>query len=381
MKILITGGSGFIGSYLVDLLYRNNHEIFIIDNLIEQVHGKDKYNSFLYKSVKDKVTFYEEDILGSDALNTITGKVDFIIHLAAETGTGQSMYNILNCVKTNSSGTAYLLEQIVKNRNVLRKFILASSRAVYGEGKYKCMDHGIVYPADRNMGDLLKGEFECKCPVCNRELIPLPTDEESKISPKSVYGITKFNQEQLVRSVCESINIPFSLFRFQNVYGKGQSVNNPYTGILSLFTKLVFENKVIKVFEDGLESRDFVHVSDVAKAICSDMFSNQINNTYNVGSGIRTKVIEVIDMIGKISSCSPIYEITGSFRLGDVRHNFADTTKIESLLGFHPEISLNDGLTELIGWIRNSNEGWNVNNYESSINEMKRLNLYIEKNK
>lgn len=378
MKILITGGSGFIGSYLVDLFNTEKHEIFVIDNLLEQVHGRDKHNSYLYRSIKDKVSFYEEDILGSNALNTLIGKVDIIIHLAAETGTGQSMYNISNCVKTNSSGTAHILEQIVKNKNGLRKFILASSRAVYGEGKYKCKEHGIIYPLNRDMSDLLKGEFECKCPECNKDLIPLATDEESKISPKSVYGITKFNQEQLVRSVCESIKIPYSIFRFQNVYGKGQSVNNPYTGILSIFTKLVLDNKRIIVFEDGLESRDFIHAADVSRAIYADVLSNHNNQTYNVGSGTRIKVIEIINMIREISSFSPVYEISGSFRLGDIRHNFADTTRIGFLLGFHTEISLNDGLSGLIDWISNSHDGLNINSYESSINEMKKLNLYIE---
>jgi len=377
MKILITGGSGFIGSYLTNLLYSKGHEIFVIDNLLEQVHGKDKYNSFLFKSIKDKANFYEEDILCSKSLKYLIGRVDFLVHLASETGVGQSMYNISKCIKINSLGTAIILEQLVKNKNSIKKLILASSRAIYGEGKYKCIEHGIVYPNQRNINDLLKGEFECKCISCNKDLIPLATDEESKLSPKSIYGISKFNQEQIVKLICENLKIPYSLFRFQNVYGKGQSIENPYTGILSIFSNLACKNKRIEIFEDGLESRDFVHVSDVSVAIYLDILSDNINQTYNVGVGKSIKIIEIIKMIEKIISQSLIYEISGSFRMGDIRHNFADTTKISTLLGFQPQICLFNGLSELIDWIKYSHKDLVENAYESSINKMKKMNVLI----
>jgi dTDP-L-rhamnose 4-epimerase len=287
------------------------------------------------------------------------------------------MYNILNYVKTNSLGTANILEQLVKNRNNVRKFILASSRAVYGEGKYKCSEHGIVFPDGRNIQDLLSGDYELKCSICNRVLIPLATDEESKICPKSVYGISKFNQEQLTKLVCMNAKIPYTIFRFQNVYGKGQSIKNPYVGILSIFAKLCNENKKIIVFEDGLESRDFVHATDVARAIYLDIIGEHCNQTYNVGSGINIKILDTIRMLENKFSYSPIHEISGSSRIGDIRHNYADITKISTLLGFRPKISLDEGLTELIDWIQNSHEDSIVDKYELSINELKKRNLII----
>jgi len=279
MKVLITGGAGFIGSYLAKFLLKKGGQIFVIDNLHPQVHGNDKYNSHLYKSIIDSVEFIEEDISSSSTINKLVSKVDYIVHLAAETATGQSMYNIRNVVKTNSLGTANILESVVKSKNTIKKFILASSTTVYGEGKYLCRIHGIVYPQLRRLSDLQKGDFECKCPVCNDPIVSLPTDEKSTLSPRSIYGVTKENQENLVRTVCNSIDLPYTIFRFHNVYGKGQSINNPYSGIISIFSKLIMEEAGIKVFEDGLESRDFIHVSDIVRALYLDMGSNIKNQT------------------------------------------------------------------------------------------------------
>jgi dTDP-L-rhamnose 4-epimerase len=378
MKILITGGAGFIGSYLTNLLNDEGHEVFVIDNLNKQIHGKEKTNSFLYQTIVDKADFFEEDILSSKSLKSLIRKVDVIVHLAAETGTGQSMYDISNYVKINSLGTALIMECLVKNRNNVKKFILTSSRAVYGEGKYSCLEHGVVYPNTRRIEDLQRREFECKCPICNKEIIAIPTDENSIISPKSIYGITKFNQEQLVKSVCESINLFYSIFRFQNVYGKGQSLKNPYTGILAIFTKLLQEDKEINIFEDGFESRDFVHISDAVKSIYLDLKSNQNNRTYNVGSGKRTTIIEIFNILAEKINKPVKHRISGSFRMGDIRHNFADITNISKLLGFTPTVTLDEGISSLINWTRLSNGDPVSNNYEKSIEEMKKLKLYFD---
>jgi len=379
MKILITGGSGFIGSYLCDLLFRKEHDVVIIDNLQEQIHGEDKYNSFLFRSIAGKARFYEEDILNSPSLGELIEETDIIVHLAAETGVGQSMYNVFNYVRTNSLGTANILEQLVKKNNNLKKFILASSRAVYGEGRYKCPEHGIVYPDDRDIKDLHKGEFECKCSECGKSLEPISTDEGSKISPKSVYGISKYNQEELVRSICGNINIPYTIFRFQNVYGMGQPYGNPYTGIISIFSKLSCEKKKINVFEDGLQSRDFIHASDVSEAIYLDILSKENNQIYNVGTGIKSSLIDIIKIIGELNSRTPEYEISGSFRVGDIRHSFADISKISNLLGFKPKVSLRDGMHEVMKWVDNLKVRSVVKPYESSINELKKYNLYYKK--
>jgi dTDP-L-rhamnose 4-epimerase len=379
MKILITGGAGFIGSYLTNLLYNEGHQVFVIDNLSKQVHGKEKTKSFLYQTIIDKADFFEEDILTSKSLNSLIGKVDCIVHLAAETGTGQSMYDISNYVRTNSLGTSKILESLVKNKNTVKKFILASSRAVYGEGKYSCLEHGIVYPVARRIEDMRKGDFECKCPICNNEVTALATDEDSIIFPQSIYGITKFNQEQLVKSVCNSINLPYSIFRFQNVYGNGQSLNNPYTGILAIFCKLLLENKEINVFEDGLESRDFIHVTDITKAIYLDLKSHQNFQTYNVGSGKRTTVIEIVHMLEERIISTAKHRISGAFRLGDIRHNYADVTNISKLLGFTQSIKLDDGIFSFIDWTRLSESDPVSNNYKKSVAEMEKFKLYYNK--
>ncbi|MFC0875452.1 NAD-dependent epimerase/dehydratase family protein [Saccharicrinis sp. FJH2] len=378
-KVLITGGAGFIGSYLTNLLYENGYEIIIIDKLLTQIHGKDPQNSYLLNSVKGKAILYQEDISNSNSLSEIVKSVDYIVHLAAETGTGQSMYELASYVNTNSLGTATLLETVVKTPNNIKKFILASSRAVYGEGKYKCQTHGIVYPKDRNIKDLKKEDFECKCPICEKSLQLMATTEDSLLYPKSIYGITKLNQEQLVESCCSSLNIPYTIFRFQNVYGKGQSLKNPYTGILAIFSNLLQNNEEINIFEDGSESRDFIHVKDIVDAIFLDIQSPIKNQIYNVGRGISTSVIEIVDILITLFGTNNTSKITGAFRVGDIRHNKADISKISANLGFNPKITLEHGINEFVEWIQNTSNAFDELNYQKSVEEMQKLNLYYEK--
>ncbi len=221
MKVLITGGAGVIGAYLTELLFNENIEVFIIDNLNPKIHGDKKEDSFLYNIVRNKATVFIEDICNSANLDRLIETCDYIVHLAAETGTGQSMYEISEYVNTNSYGTALLLEKLVKRKHNIKKFILASSRAVYGEGKYLCEKRDTVYPKTRYPKDLINGDFECKCPICKSPVKLLPTDENSAIDPRSVYGVTKYNQEQLAITTCESIQLAYTIFRFQNVYRKG----------------------------------------------------------------------------------------------------------------------------------------------------------------
>jgi dTDP-L-rhamnose 4-epimerase len=378
-KFLITGGAGFIGSYLSKLLYKNGHEIHIIDNFNPQIHGVNKEKSYLYHEVKTIAKIYHEDILRSKSLDSLLVECDFLIHLASETGTGQSMYDIEKYVKTNSVGTAVILEKLLKKKNNIKKFILASSRSIYGEGEYVCEKHGVVYPSSRKIKDMKKGDFECKCPVCMESVNPNATNENCNISPLSIYAVTKYNQEQLVSTTCESINLPYTIFRFQNVYGKGQSINNPYTGILSIFSKLILEGKKIDVFEDGMESRDFVHVSDVVSAIFMDIFNNINNQTYNVGTGNKTTVIQIVDILKSIFNNEVNSEITGTFRIGDIRHNYADINKISKKLNFKPIVELKEGIAELVNWIKESKETDSTVSFEDSIKEMESHNLLIRK--
>ena len=263
-KILITGGAGFIGSNLALKLVKENYEVTVLDNLSTQIHGEDpEKTSPLYNSIKNKVKFILGDVQEKETLENCIKNQDIIVHLAAETGTGQSMYQIEKYCNVNIKSTAILLDILTNSKHQTKKLIVASSRAIYGEGKYSCKEHGIVYPNARNDYDLLNKDFECKCPICGLNLNLLPTSEDSKIHPTSIYGITKQNQEQMVLTVCNSIGISAIAYRYQNVYGPGQSLSNPYTGILSIFSTQIRNGNDINIFEDGEESRDFVGMVDV----------------------------------------------------------------------------------------------------------------------
>ena len=235
-NILITGGAGFIGSNLALHLIEKGFTLTVLDNLSKQIHGDDQ-DSSLYKSIKDKVTFIKGDVRNLADWETALKDQHAVIHLAAETGTGQSMYEVQRYVDVNVNGTAILLDYLVNKDHSIKKVVVASSRAIYGEGKYNCSEHGAVFPDERIEKHLEKGDFEPKCPICQQTVQLEPTDESSKIHPSSIYGITKQNQEQMVLNICQSLDIAAAAFRYQNVYGPGQSLKNPYTGILSIFNR------------------------------------------------------------------------------------------------------------------------------------------------
>ena len=336
-NILITGGAGFIGSNLCLVLVNKGYNITVLDNLSPQIHGVDaKNNSFLYLSIKDKVKFIEGDIRNSDDLKLAIQGNDVIVHLAAETGTGQSMYEIEKYSNVNIGGTALMLDILANNPHSIKKIVVASSRSIYGEGKYYSKEQGFVYPKHRTSSDMINADFEVKYKDCNEELELVPTDEESKIHPSSVYGITKQNQEQMIMTVCPTIGIEPVAFRYQNVYGPGQSLSNPYTGILSIFSTLIRNEKGINIFEDGKESRDFVYIEDVVNATILGIEKEEANeNIFNVGSGIPTDVITVANELMKNYNVTVPLTISGNFRLGDIRHNYADLSKISTTLGFN----------------------------------------------
>jgi dTDP-L-rhamnose 4-epimerase len=283
-NILITGGAGFIGSNLALKLTAKGYIVRVIDSLSQQIHGKKpKVNSPLYLSIKEHVEFYKLDVTNKKELKYALQGQDAVIHLAAETGTGQSMYEIKKYCNVNIGGTALLLDILANNNHSIQKIIIASSRAIYGEGKYECPEHGIVYPDARRDIDLKTGDFDCKCPICGSHVKLLPTSEDSKIHPTSVYGITKQNQEQMVLSVGKYIGIPVVAFRYQNVYGPGQRLYNPYTGILSIFSTQIRKGNNINIFEDGEESRDFVYIDDVVGATILGLEKDEANyEVYNV---------------------------------------------------------------------------------------------------
>ncbi|MGN6349444.1 MAG: NAD-dependent epimerase/dehydratase family protein, partial [Candidatus Nitrosocosmicus sp.] len=352
-KVLITGGAGFIGSNLALALLKRNYKVTVLDNLSKQIHGEAPYLSPLFCSIKDRVNFIEGDVCDHDILLKALQNQDILVHFAAETGTGQSMYAIEHYCKVNIGGTALILDFITNEKSVhIEKMLVASSRSIYGEGKYKNEEGVIVYPIARNDEDMAKGDFEAKCPYSGGNIMPVPTDEESKIHPSSIYGITKQNQEQMFLTVGNALGIGAVALRYQNVYGPGQSLSNPYTGILSIFSTLIKNNKGINVFEDGKESRDFVFIDDVVAATILAIETETANgNVYNVGSGVATDVLTVANtLITKYGSNVPI-TVTGNYRLGDIRHNYADLTKIKNDLHFTPTYDFETGIEMFVQWV------------------------------
>ena len=284
-NILITGGAGFIGSNLALKLLSKGYNVTVLDNLLPQIHGDNpEITSPLYFSIKDKVKFILGDITNRVVLSEAIKDQNIVVHLAAETGTGQSMYRIEQYTNSNVQGTSVLLDILTNGKTKVHKVLIASSRALYGEGKYLSKECGIVYPTNRKGEDMKNAYFEVSYPGSSA-LTLLATDEDSKIHPSSVYGITKQVQEQLVMTICPTINISSVSLRFQNVYGPGQSLTNPYTGILSIFSSRIKNGLPINIFEDGLESRDFVYIDDVINATVMSIEKDEANNqVFNVGT-------------------------------------------------------------------------------------------------
>jgi len=372
MNILITGGAGFIGSNLSLALLSKGHKITVFDNLSPQIHGENaETTSPLFKSIKDKVNFIQGDVSNVQDWEIALFDQDIVVHFAAETGTGQSMYQINKYTDVNLVGTSLMLDLLSNNKNYnIKKIIIASSRSIYGEGKYKCSEHGNVYPSERIESDMLNGDFNVKCPFCFKNALVLATDEESKIHPSSFYGITKQVQEQMCLLIGKSIGIPVVAFRYQNVYGPGQSLSNPYTGILSIFSTRIKNNNNINVFEDGEETRDFVYIDDVVAATILGIEKEEANfKVFNVGSGKRTSVLEVAKTLKNNYRSEISINISGNFRLGDIRDNYADMQKIKETLGFTPRFSFEEGISNFTNWVENQDV--KQDNFQKSIDEMK----------
>jgi len=375
-KVLITGGAGFIGSNIALKLINKGYGVTILDSLSEQIHGANpEETSPLYQSIKDKVNFIKGDVNNRADWVQALVDIDYVIHLAAETGTGQSMYEIKKYVDTNIGGTALLLDILTNTKHHVKRVVVAESRAIYGEGKYYCPKCGDVYPLERKDEDMAKGDFECKCPKCGGEVEHVATTEDSAIHPSSVYGISKQVQGQLVHLVCKSIGVESVSFRYQNVYGPGQSLTNPYTGILSIFSTRIKNGNGLNIFEDGKETRDFVYIEDVVDATILGMEVPEANgHVFNIGTGVATDVLTVANTLCEKYGIQVPITVSGNYRLGDIRHNYADITSARQILGFEPKWNFSDGIEQFTNWV--NQQEVQEDNYEASIEEMKKKGLY-----
>lgn len=375
-KILVTGGAGFIGSNVALKLHQKGYQVVVLDSLSPQIHGVEpEKTSPLYRSILGKVEFIRGDINSRASWLQALNGVGYVIHLAAETGTGQSMYEIQKYVDANIGGTALLLDILANEKHNVKRVVVAESRAIYGEGKYHCQKCGDVYPLERNDEDMKNGDFECHCPKCGGTVSLVPTTEDSAIHPSSVYGITKQAQGQLVHLVCQSLGIESVSFRYQNVYGPGQSLSNPYTGILSIFSTRIKNGNGINIFEDGKESRDFVYINDVVDATILGMEVPSANgHVFNIGTGIATDVLTVAHTLCNKYGIQVPVVVSGNYRLGDIRHNVADISLAQRVLGFKPKWSFSDGIEMFTQWV--NQQEILKDNYDASIQEMREKGLY-----
>ena len=348
-NILITGGAGFIGQHLSRALFQQGFKVRILDNLNPQIHGSSK----LPFDLLDEFELINADVRDKEALKKALIGIDSIVHLAAETGTGQSMYEIERYFSVNLQGTATLLELLQNGEysKSLRSFVVASSRAIYGEGAYHCVSHGIVFPVQRTRENMSLSMFDPICPLCAGIVSMVPTSESAPFMPMSIYGLTKQVQEQAVLMFALTHGINGFGLRYQNVYGPGQSLKNPYTGILAVFSNLARQNQNIEIYEDGLESRDFVYIDDVVEAtIRSINYAGKYVGPLNVGSGIATSVLTVAEVIKAYFNSNSSITVTGRFRIGDIRHNIADLSNLQKILGFIPKVTFKNGLINFLNW-------------------------------
>lgn len=354
--ILITGGAGFIGSHLARHLLADGMQLRILDPLAPQIHGS--LPQGLEWLAGDRIEFVRGSVTDRRTVDSALEGITHVVHLAAETGTGQSMYELARYNEVNSQGTAVLLDILANRRDHgVKRIVLSSSRSVYGEGAYTCPacvpPTGRQFPGARPAAQLAAHRWEPLCSFCSGPLVAVPTREEDPVRPASIYAATKYAQEDLVRVACEALGIGYAILRLQNVYGEGQSLKNPYTGILSIFSTRIRRGLDLPIFEDGLESRDFVHVDDVACAMRACLVSTQsIDRIVNVGSGVGTSVMDVArQLVTSLGGSVPV-RVTSEYRLGDIRHNVADITRLQELLQGGPRISLAEGLDRFAAWVK-----------------------------
>jgi dTDP-L-rhamnose 4-epimerase len=348
-RVLVTGGAGFIGSHLVDALVERGTQVRILDSLEPQVHGPSRQAPTYLNPAAELVVGNVRD---RDRLFAALEGVQVVFHLAAAVGVAQSMYEIERYVSANTLGTAVLLDILANQNPGVRKLVVASSMSLYGEGSYRCPRCGPMEAPQRTDEQMSRSQWDPLCPSCGTALEATPTPEGKPLQPTSIYAISKKDQEEMSLCVGKAYGIPVVALRFFNVYGPRQALSNPYTGAAAIFSSRAMNGKPPLVYEDGLQSRDFVHVSDVAQALILAMESGAANyGVFNVGTGRALPIMKMADLIcRRVGPPGLRPQVAMKYRKGDIRHCYADISRLGAL-GYRPRVAFEDGIRDLVDWV------------------------------
>jgi dTDP-L-rhamnose 4-epimerase len=351
-RVLVTGGAGFIGSHLVDALLAAGHEVRILDALDPQVHGGLRERGAWPDYLAEGCEKVLGDVRDRDLLCRALDEIEVVYHQAAAVGVGQSMYEIERYVDANTRATAVLLDVLANEPHRVGKLIVASSMSIYGEGAYRCPEHGATYPQLRLESQLASRAWEMGCPICGQAAAPLPTGEDKPLYPTSIYAITKRDQEEMCLVVGRAYSIPTVALRYFNVYGPRQALSNPYTGVAAIFSGRLLNDQPPLIYEDGLQSRDFTHVRDIVQANMLALARDEMAyGVYNVGTGRPLTILDVAEALIEELGSTQRAEIAQQFRAGDIRHCYADINRIASF-GYRPSVRFEEGVAELTAWVR-----------------------------
>jgi dTDP-L-rhamnose 4-epimerase len=364
-NVLVTGGAGFIGSHIVDALVARGHQVRVLDSLVEQVHGPHADRpAHLHRAAE----FLRGDVRDVEIMRRALHGIDVVYHEAAEVGVGQSMYDVTRYVGGNTYATSVLLEILANEKHTVKRLIVASSMSIYGEGAYRCLTHGRVHPFLRPEEQLARKDWEMRCPLCGQPAEIMGTPEDKPLFPTSIYAISKMDQELMCLSIGRAYNIPTVALRYFNVYGPRQALSNPYTGVAAIFSGRLLNGRPPVIFEDGLQSRDFVHVSDIVQANMLAMERDEaVYEVFNIGTGRALSICDVAQALIEELKVNVQPEIVGGFRAGDIRHCVADVSRARQRLGYEPQVKFEDGLAELVAWVKSQNA---VDRVEQARNEL-----------
>jgi len=373
--VLVTGGAGFIGSHLTDMLLERGYEVTVLDCLLPQVHGDAEVDAEGWPTyLNPAARRIKGDILDDGVFEGALTGVTHLVHLAASVGVGQSMTNIVDYTRNNTMAAAVILETLSRVQHSVQRIAVASSMSSYGEGEYRLPDGATIAPPARTHGQLARREWELEWE--GQPLTPVPTSEEKPLQPTSIYAINKRDHEEMFLSVGRALGIPTVALRLFNVYGSRQALSNPYTGVAAIFISRLLNDQPPLVFEDGEQRRDFVHVHDVANAFATVLTSDiEVWDAFNVGSGRAVSVNEIAQTLARLLHKNIAPEILEKYRVGDIRHCFADIGKLERVFGIGPQRSFEAGMDELIGWVASARKP--VDRSEACLGELASSKLVV----